>query len=253
MSNVTTIVDRGVREPAQLTNMRLGISTMLELQDAPEGSPRLGLFYGPSGYGKSVAAATIAARMDAAYVVARSVWTATTLLQAIAREIGIIAPRRNRADLLDQINQQFLREPQPLIIDEMDCLVKSDKTIEVIRDIHEGGAIPILMIGEEALPAKLARPDLEKFDNRILVKTPAQPSSLADAKLLRDYYCTRVNVADDLVEAILHAHRGRTRRIVVDLQRAQSAAINGGEAFIDLRAWGDRRFATGDVAIRKVA
>lgn len=242
--------ERGSAEPAQLINMRLGLATMLDCQDAGEGSPRLGLFYGPSGYGKSVAAATVAARLDAAYVVAKSIWTQRSLLEAIAGELGITSVARTGPRMLEQIVDQLLMEPRPLIIDEMDHLVKK-QSVEIIRDIHDAARIPILMIGEEALPAKLK--EWERFDNRILRATPAQPASVADAMLLRDYYCPRVAVGDDLVERITAVTKGVTRRIVVNLQSAQSAAISEGRSTIDLASWGDRRFLTGDVAVRKAA
>lgn len=245
-----TLIDRGVPEPAQLTNMRLGLMTMLECQQAPEGSPRFGLFYGPSGYGKSVAAATVTARLDAAYVVAKTTWTQRSMLQAIATELGIVRAAATADGMLDQIIGQLLAAPQPLIIDETDYLVKK-KFVEIIRDIHDHGRVPILLIGEEALPLKLK--EWERFDNRILVATPAQPSSMADARLLRDYYCPRVRVADNLVAAILAATKGVTRRVVTNLQKVQAAAIAEGRDTIDLDGWGGRPFSTGLAPVRKVA
>lgn len=246
----TTLIDRGVPEPAQLTNMRLGLMTMLECQQAPEGSPRLGILYGPSGYGKSVAAATVASRLGAAYVVARSTWTKKSMLKAIAAEIGIARPARDIDDIATQITDQLLVDPQPLIVDEVDYLIKKEYH-EIIRDILDHGRVPILLIGEETLPASVKK--WERFDNRILVATPAQPSSVADAFLLRDYYCPRVAVADDLVAAIVKETRGVTRRIVTNLQKAQQAAISEGLAAFDLAAWGDRRFYTGAVPTRRAA
>jgi SpoVK/Ycf46/Vps4 family AAA+-type ATPase len=237
-------------EPAQLTNMRLGLATMLECQDAGDGSPRLGLFYGPSGYGKSVAAATVAARLGGAYVVAKSIWTQRSLLEAIAAELGITRLERTGPRLLEQIVDQLLREPQPLIIDEMDHLVKK-QSVEIIRDIHDAARVPVLMIGEEALPAKLKA--WERFDNRILIATPAQPSSIGDALLLRDFYCPRVAVADDLVAAIVDVTKGVTRRIVTNLQAVQAAATAEGLGSMDLQAWGDRRFRTGSLQTRRAA
>ena len=69
----------------QLTNMALAYQTMMDVvHHAGEGSPRLALFYGYSGYGKTVAAAYCAAEFDACYIVARSIWTQSTLLEAIA-------------------------------------------------------------------------------------------------------------------------------------------------------------------------
>ena len=245
-----TFIDRGIAEPAQLTNMRLGLSTMLDCQDAEEGSPRMALFYGPSGYGKSVAAATVAAGMNAAYVVAKSIWTQRSLLEAIATELGLTRLERTGPRLLDQIIDQLLEDPQPLIIDEMDHLV-TKKSVEIIRDIHDNARVPILMIGEEALPAKLK--PWERFDNRILVATPAQPADVRDARLLRGYYCQKVQVADDLLDAILKATGGVTRRLVTNLQMVQAQAIAAGMSEIDAAAWGDRKFRTGHVITRKAA
>lgn len=250
---LTTAQPRAVDPPAQLTNMRLGLATMLECQDAAEGSPRLGLFYGPSGYGKSYAAATVSARLGAAYVVAQSIWTQRSLLEAIARELGVPKLERTAPRLLAQIVDQLLADPVPLIIDEMDHLVKK-QSVEIIRDIHDGARVPILMIGEESLPAKLK--EWDRFDNRILVARAAQPSTLSDALLLRDHYCTRADVAGDLVEAIVEACKGVTRRIVVNLQDAQATALSDGRDTIDLAGWRDqnKRFRTGAIpALRKAA
>ncbi|GAN14139.1 AAA family ATPase [Sphingomonas paucimobilis] len=239
-----------ILEPAQLTNMRLGLATMLRCVEAPLGSPRLGLLYGPSGYGKSVAAATVAARFNAAYVVARSTWTQKSMLREIAKDLGIVRLGRTADDVLVQVIEHLQVAPQPVIIDETDHVVHR-KNIEIIRDILDHAGVPVMLIGEEALPAKLK--DWERFDNRILIATPAQPSSIADACLLRDYYCPRVAVADDLVDAIVKATRGVTRRIVTNLQDVQARAIGDGRETIDRAAWGTRPFSTGDIPIRKVA
>jgi len=236
--------------PAQLTNMRLAMSTMLDCQDAPDSSPRLALLYGPSGYGKSVAAAHIAAHFRAGYIEAKSIWTQRSLLEAIATEVGISRLARTGPKLLEQIIHHLVADPVPLVIDEMDHLV-TKKSVEIIRDIHDGARVPILMIGEEALPRKLK--EWERFDNRILVATPAQPATLSDALLLRNHYCTRAAVADDLVEAIAAACKGVTRRIVVNLQEAQKVAVAMSCPTIDRAVWGDRRFATGDLITRRAA
>lgn len=248
MTNVTAI--KAPSAPAQLTNMRLALSTVMECQEAAEGLPRMGLFYGFSGYGKSVAAAFISARLGAPYLEAKSAWTVRSLLENLARELGITKPARTAPKLLEQIIESLIIEPRPLCIDEMDHLVRKSQ-VEIIRDIHDGARVPILMIGEEALPSKLK--EWERFDNRILVATPAQPASLADAMILRDHYCTRAEVADDLVEAITAATKGVTRRIVVNLQAAQTIAINAGMGSIDRDFWGDRGFRDGTILARRQA
>lgn len=236
---------------APLTNMTLAMTTMHRLENAADGVPRMGLFYGPSGYGKTTAAAYVTANSGAAYLLARSVWTHRAFLEALARELGIVHLRPTAARMMDQIIEQLEHDPRPLLIDEMDHLV-SRKMVEVIRDIYEATQVPILMIGEEALPAKLK--EWERFDNRILVATAAQPSDRADGRLLRDLYCRKVTIADDLVDLFTERCRGVTRRIVTNLQEAQTVAIDDlGEMHLDRARWGTRPVAVGDIAPRRSA
>ena len=123
--------------------------------------------------------------------------------------------------------------------------------VEIIRDLHDATRIPIVMIGEEALPAKLKA--WERFDNRILVATPAQPSSLEDGRKLRDHYCRKVTIDDDLADFFTKACKGVTRRIVVNLQMAQRVALERGQAEIGRDWWGAEPVLTGDVPVRRKA
>lgn len=237
---------------AQLTNMGLGLRTYLDCEEAcaKPGHPRFGILYGPSGYGKSVAMAFTAQRTEAIYIEAKSIWTVRSLLEAISLELGLSVLARSAPRLLQQIIDELNREPRGLIVDETDYLVKK-AMVDVLRDIHDATQIPILLVGEESLPAKLKAWD--RFDNRILVATPAQPATLADALKLRDHYCPRVAIADDLVAAVVKACGGVTRRIVTNLTRVERTAVDEVASSVDLAWWGDRRFSTGDVTVRRLA
>ncbi len=232
---------------AQLTNMALAYQAMAECDAASENMPRLGVFYGPSGYGKSVGAAFTAARFDAGYVEAKSIWTQRSLLTALAEALGIVKVEKSGPRILEQLIDHLNAHPRPIIIDEMDYLVKK-QMVDIIRDIHDATAIAILMIGEEALPAKLK--EWERFDNRILVYTPAQAASDQDALKLRDHYCRKAKVADDLVLEFRRSCAGVTRRIVTNLERAQNLAVDEGKLEIDRDWWGDRRIENGSLPTR---
>lgn len=233
---------------AQLRNMALAYSTLMDCMEAGEASPRLGLFYGFSGYGKSVGAAFATARTGSAYIEAKSIWTQRSLLEAIAEELCITRPASTAPRLLRQIIDELNRTPRALIIDEMDYLVKKHM-VDIIRDIHDSTPIAIMMIGEEALPAKLK--EWDRFDNRILVATAAEPCSRDDALKLRDHYCTMATVADDLASHFQERCKGVTRRIVVNLQGAQRAAAAEGVTDINLHWWGNRSVRTGDIPTRR--
>lgn len=235
--------------PAQLTNMRLAMQAMVQIHEAPAGVPRIGLFYGFSGYGKTVAAAHVASYMDALFVTASPVWTQRAMLEAIGRELGIARLERSAPRLLTQITDTLASDPRPLIIDETDFIVDRD-WIEIIRAIHDATRVAVMLIGEESLPAKLKK--RERFDNRILVAMPAEPATFEDAVLLRTHYCPSVAIADDLVSAIVEACDGVTRRIVVNLQAAQAKALQDGRDAIDLATWGNAPFMTGQVQTRRI-
>lgn len=234
----------------QLTNMRLAIQAMLQIHNAPAGVPRIGLFYGPSGYGKTEGAAHVSAQFDCVFVTAEPVWTQRAMLEAIARELGIARIERSAPKILTQIKDALTFDPRPLIIDETDFIVDRD-WIEIIRAIHDATRIAVMLIGEESLPSKLKR--RERFDNRVLISQPAEAATLDDALLLRDFYCTQALVADDLVADIVRACNGVTRRIVVNLQAAQARALSTGAMLIDRNSWGKAAFMTGQVQPRRRA
>ncbi len=231
---------------AQTTNMALAKSTMFAAMDAGEGVPRMVLLYGPSGYGKTVACSHVAALTDAAYIQAKSVWTGKTFLENLARELGVIHLKKTASGILDQIVEALEHRPCPIIIDEMDYLVKKS-SVELIRDIYEATNVPIMMVGEEALPAKLK--EWERFDNRILRATAAQPSDRADGRMLRDLYVRYITITDDLADHFTEQCAGITRRIVSNLQEAQRHATDELDVMtLDRAMWGNRPVMNGNLA-----
>lgn len=241
-----------IEEPGQWAatrNMALALDTLNEVNDAGPGLPRICLFFGPSGYGKTVACAHAASLTDACYIQAREVWTSKSLLIAIANELGIKHIRKTSYEIVDQIIDRLDLSQQPLILDEADYLVKK-QFVDIIRDIHDATHVPIMMVGEEALPARLK--EWERFDNRILVATMAQPSTIEDGRLLRDIYCQKVRVEDDLADYFTQRCKGITRRIVANLNKAQRVAVDELSMMsLDRAAWGDRPVLTGDVPVRR--
>lgn len=236
---------------AKLTNMDLCLRTLMAATDAGEGAPRLAIFYGWSGLGKTVAAAYTTAITGATYILANRVMTQKSFLEALAAELGIARPARTTSEILKQIVELLHHDPRPIVIDEMDYLAK-DSIVGVIRDIHDAANVAILMIGEEGLPTLLKQ--WERFDNRIIAATPAQPASIDDGRMLRDLYARRVKIADDLVDHFTARCKGITRRIVVNLQNAQNYAVDELEvATLDLATWGNRAVSDGSLPNRRAA
>ncbi|KMQ74034.1 AAA family ATPase [Marinobacter subterrani] len=233
---------------APLQNVALCNGALERAMNRPAHLPGLVAFYGPSGWGKSTAAAYCANKHRAYYVECKSSWTKKALLSAILSEMGI-APAKTLYEMADQISEQLVLSQRPLIVDEMDHIV-SKKAVEVIRDIYEGSNAAILLIGEELLPAKLR--EWERFHNRMLAWVPAQPCDLDDTRALARMYCHEVAIADDLLAKIQDVSRGAARRICVNLESVRQGALTNGLDSMDLDAWGNRPLYSGDAPKRRV-
>lgn len=230
---------------AATVNVAKCLRAMERARSRPGHLPGLVGFYGPSGYGKSIAAAYAATQFRAYYLECRDAWSKKAFLTKLLEEMKV-RPAKTVAEMCDQAAQQLALSGRPLIIDEVDKPI-DHHYIEIIRDLHEGaGGAPILLIGEENLEIKL-RP-YERFHNRILEWVAAEPASMDDAAKLCALYCPGVPLAADLLARIHEVSRGVTRRICVNLSRvAEFAAIEppaAGRA-ITLADWGTRELYTG--------
>lgn len=235
---------------APITNMVLARQALAQASSRAEGLPGLAVFYGPAGYGKTFAAAAAAAAHDALYITAWPVWTQRAMLEALARELGITSPARGIPRLLAQVIDALEEQGRALIIDEMDHVVEK-RLVELIRTLHDATKIPVLMIGEEALPARLKA--WERFHSRILSFTPALSANLDDAKRLAQVYADGVVLHDELATHFLNATHGNIRRLSVNLSHLKREARRENITHASLDWWGERPLYTGDAPRRRLA
>lgn len=231
---------------APLANVGLTLGALTGAMNRPAHLPGIVVLYGPSGLGKSTAACIAMAQLRAYYVQAKSSWTRKAVYQSILKVMCIV-PAKTIYEMEEQVTEQLAASGRPLIIDECDHLVAKG-SIEIVRDIYEGSNAPILLIGEEHFPSSLAR--WERLHNRVLEWVPAQYADMDDARALRDLYCGRVAVADDLLDHIHAQSKGIARRICVNLERVQQAGLELGKTEMDMAAWGKRPLYTGDAPVR---
>jgi DNA transposition AAA+ family ATPase len=227
---------------AALSIVMLAMGCLQRIIERQSHLPGMAVLYGFSGLGKSTAAAYISNKMRAYYVECKSVWSKKALLENILKVMGI-TPSRTSSEMLDQICEQLAKSGRPLIIDEMDHIVEK-AAVEIIRDIYEGSRAPILLIGEERLPAKLTK--WERFHGRILEWAAAPSADLHDANVLADFYCSGITVQPDLLEQIHQKSKGSVRRIVTNLDRVREEATSQGISSIGLKEWGKRELYTGE-------
>lgn len=238
-----------VNEVADTANLGLCDVALERAIDRTGSLPGMVCLYGPSGFGKSVAATHVACRRRAYYVQAKSVWTKKHTLLAILHEMGM-QPAKTIPEMLDQAAQELAVSGRPLIIDEMDHLVEK-KAVELIRDLYESSHAPILLIGEEQMPTKLKK--WERFHGRVLSWVPAQPVTLEDATKLAPIYAPAVEIAEDLLQHLVDISGGSVRRVAVNLELINDTSAATGASLVDRASWGRRELYTGEAPKRRLA
>jgi DNA transposition AAA+ family ATPase len=233
---------------APLRNVGLFGELVDKVQRRAQDLPGLACFYGHSGYGKTRSAVLAANRSRAWYVEMGETWARSSLCDAILHELserssGPIA--RKMQVIIDRMGEMPER---PLIIDEADFIIRRGM-VDMIREIHDKSQAPIILIGEEMLPAKLQK--FERAHNRVLDWVAAQPCNLDDTRMLAALYAPGVACADDLLEALLSASGGRIRRICVNIERVHARAAATGAVFMSLESWGKEPFFTGEPPRRR--
>lgn len=221
-----------------LTNVAQCMRAMEKAVTRPRHLEGIVGFYGPSGYGKSQAAAYVQGRYRAYYLELRDSWGKKAFLQALLKEMTV-KPAKTISDMAEQAAEQLALAqgmgPRPLIIDEGDKAVDHGY-IELIRDIYEGsGKAPILLVGEEQLERKLRQ--YERCHRRVLAWVPAQPASLADCHSLLRLVGNGVQMEDDLLEHIRENARGVTGRISQNLFTVSEQALLELDGKPATRAW----------------
>ncbi|MGD9638347.1 MAG: AAA family ATPase [Alphaproteobacteria bacterium] len=231
-----------------LQNVGIIVSAFTRLKNKASYLPGLVVVHGPSGYGKTVAATYAANKFGAYYISCKSTWTKKAMLLAISKEMGI-APAKTMYEMIDQVAEQLILSGRMLIVDEFDYAVDKNM-VDCIRDIYQASEASIILIGEEKLPKKLEK--FERFHNRILSWIAAQPASFEDAKKLREYYCDKVEIDDELLNKVLEVCDGRIRRICVNLSHIQDIALNNGASEVTLDWWGSKPLFTGSAPVRRL-
>lgn len=231
--------------PVALKNVAQFLTLTMRLVDRAPHLPGLGVCHGASGYGKSWSSIYAQNKTGAIRVEVGDSWTRRTLLRNILREFGqTVKERWPISDLVDLVVAALGEDPRrPLFIDEGDKLVDKGM-IEIVRELQEASGAPIILIGEEKLPSKLLAH--ERVHNRVLDWFPAQPCDLDDTRHLAKAFAPKLDIKDDLLDAIRAASGGRARRIVVNIAHAAELASNKGVKTLDSKLWGNTAFFTGE-------
>jgi len=223
-------------KPAPLRNVAAFSTLVQKMVERDPDLPGLACFFSPSGWGKSKSAVYAAHTYRAAYVECGQFTTARSLLIAILMELGEAKPRGSVEDMKNRAIMIMASDPRrPLIVDEAH-FVASKRFVDVLRELSDKSGAPVILIGEETLPAALET--FERVHNRVLEWLPAEPCDEGDFAQLAAVRCKGIRIAPDLAAAILKVTRGNTRRVVVNLAAIREIWRTSGVDVVDLATFG---------------
>lgn len=233
-------VNPAVRSPAAIKNVSSCLMVLETLRRCPPGIPNMGLLFGLSGFGKTVAATYAQNVTNSVYIEVFDSWGRRKFCEAMLESLGVYTPRGSISEMMDRIVGLLGDDPsRAVIIDEAHMLIKRGM-LQLAREINKRAGTPILLVGEETLPAQIALH--ENVDNLVLdeARLAAQPCDLADARVLAKLLYPQLAIGDDLLDAVCSETRGCTRRVASTLSSIATFARNHNRDVIDLPGYEGR-------------
>ena len=203
----------------QTKNVKKLISLISKLKNTGLNMPKMGLVFGAPGLGKTQSLVWIALRQEVIIVTGTNQMTPRWFLRTLVQELGEI-PQRRTSELFEQAVRKLVEKPRMLIIDEVDYLVNSSKSIETIRDLHDKTGVPVLLIGMGQVDKKLSR--YKHLFDRILEIYRFEPFDFDDVKEIVKTL-SEVDVTDEVIQ-IIHQKANRFRQIVKLISKLENFA-----------------------------
>lgn len=227
---------------APLANVVRLQTLAVRLTNRAHGLPGIGCMFSPAGYGKSTAGIFVTNSLNACHIQALPFGGTKGLLTMIVTELRE-RPARTVSDLFAQAADKLQKTQRILIIDEADQIL-TDRTIEMLRLLHDTTEVPLILMGEELLPQKLRR--WERVHSRILSWVAAEPVTIEDIGFLAPIYAPNIMIDAELRAAVLEASRGSIRNASTNLAFLSEFAAGKGLAKLTRADWGAKPFHTGD-------
>jgi len=115
--------------------------------------PSLAMITGPAGRGKTEAAKHYAVNSDAIYLPPLNIRTPAMVLREIAFELDGVRPLRCDT-CLNIVGEAMGKKRRLIMVDEADLL--NMEVLEMLRNINERYASPVMLIGEDGLKGRVA-------------------------------------------------------------------------------------------------
>lgn len=160
-----------------------------------------------------------AAEKNIPYIRAKDISSRRSLLSNIVAELGE-APHFRADSLFDQAVEQLLDNPRPILIDEVDYLVRGGM-IEILRDLNDITNSPVVLMGMEHADKKLKR--FRHLYDRISAVVKFDLFDEAEIRNLAAQIC-EVPLSESAISYIHKQSKGKLRLTTTWLARAEKIA-----------------------------
>jgi len=202
---------------AMTKNVRRFMAGMEILRTPIKGKYGLMLAYGPPGCGKTEIGDWYNSQHSFPYVRALKTSTHRSILSDLVGSLKEVPTFRTNT-LFEQVLNILDEFSPPIIIDEVDYLVKSD-VIETIRDISDMTNVPIVLMGMENLDGRLR--SYRHLYDRIRAVVKLELFDEEEIRNLAEQIC-EVNIDDSGIRFIKHHGQGKLRLTVSWFGQAES-------------------------------
>ena len=210
-------------------NVKRFITMMNNLQNRAEGVPGMGLVYGEPGLGKTQTINWWAFKNDAILIRCNQMMTARWLLKEILDYMSEIKPY-SISDSFDEVIRNLILTPRVLIIDEVDYLtMDKNKSIEILRDIHDKTNVPVVLVGMTNAHSRLKK--FSHLYDRLSEIVKFERFSKADIKTIVKEL-SEIELTDCAIKYI-YSNLNRFRQIVKVINKAETIAKANGLSSID--------------------
>lgn len=131
-------------------------TVMMDVLEKGAGEGRFGMVCGPAGRGKSRTTLRYSAHNGCVHLLVRSTWRGSELglLQALCFELGREKPPARKEACFIEICDRLIAHPRAIFLDEIE---KIPKHLDLVREISEITAVPVILIGEMELETVMKR------------------------------------------------------------------------------------------------
>lgn len=183
--------------------------------------PSLAMVTGPAGRGKTEAARHYAVNSQAIYIPPMNIRSPAMVLREISFELSGMRPSRSDS-CLSIIGEEMARNRRLIMVDEADLLEM--KCLEMLRNVNERFACPIMLIGEEELKGKIG--SRRRLASRMRRRMEFGPISKEDIAF---FFLTALGVkaGADVTTAIHKQANGDWRPVLttaINIERAMKAS-----------------------------